>query len=571
VHLGKHYPYVVPIVKLRKVEGLTAQEQSKLMEQLVARASDLAQTGSVMMVEMVQVAEDFLAEHNRDPNMSAWEQMKAREALEKQDERRAQDELDQLMNTGITKWGGPLSPTTSSQGLAANDKDISEDQPVGPASTVIERELMRQRQALDAARRVRSGQAEALSVEDEEIVDLGDDMDDFDDLMEEEPHFVSPSTSRYLSDFVELGVLGRGGGGEVVKVRNRLDRRVYAIKKIVLQSEKGRLANYTALQNRKLRREVTTISRMTHKNIVRYYQAWVEGADEAVEESEKLVEEVAEQLGTFEESDGDDSSTSSGGWWEKSPAERHLDPSVESRRNMKSSSSEEKNHSSIERLEGEALRKEDFTSSSFLSESQDSEMHSNSKVNLLTTENDYDFQSPLLTGFGFQDNVYDRELGPKDVKRAVQHSEDSNSDSWGESSKKVDGEGGAVLYIQMEYCSTTLRELIDEGHMMKMEENERWRLIRQVLEALVYIHSRKIVSGMTPYVLCITGKTYNADSASRSTEISNPGTSLLTKKEISGWVISDWLRRTEQKPRSTKRKVDLRLTACATQWRISVM
>ena len=28
--------------------------------------------------------------------------------------------------------------------------------------------------------------------------------------------------------------------------------------------------------NRKLRREVTTISRMYHKNIVRYYQAWVE-------------------------------------------------------------------------------------------------------------------------------------------------------------------------------------------------------------------------------------------------------------------------------------------------------
>ena len=45
------------------------------------------------------------------------------------------------------------------------------------------------------------------------------------------------SYSRYQTDFVELGPLGRGGGGEVVKAINRLDRRIYAIKKILLESE----------------------------------------------------------------------------------------------------------------------------------------------------------------------------------------------------------------------------------------------------------------------------------------------------------------------------------------------
>jgi eukaryotic translation initiation factor 2-alpha kinase 4 len=45
----------------------------------------------------------------------------------------------------------------------------------------------------------------------------------------------------------------------------------------------------------------------------------------------------------------------------------------------------------------------------------------------------------------------------------------------------------------MEYCATTLRNLIDEGAISKMDSNEVWRLARQIIEALVYIHSRNII------------------------------------------------------------------------------
>ena len=38
--------------------------------------------------------------------------------------------------------------------------------------------------------------------------------------------------SRYAHDFTEIGRLGRGGFGEVVKARNKLDGGVYAVKKI---------------------------------------------------------------------------------------------------------------------------------------------------------------------------------------------------------------------------------------------------------------------------------------------------------------------------------------------------
>ncbi|KGG50091.1 hypothetical protein DI09_8p300 [Mitosporidium daphniae] len=73
-----------------------------------------------------------------------------------------------------------------------------------------------------------------------------------------------PSHSRYYSDFEELEFLGKGGFGEVVKVRNKLDNRFYAIKRIKLKSFNQNL-------NKKLLREVLAISRLHHENIIWRY------------------------------------------------------------------------------------------------------------------------------------------------------------------------------------------------------------------------------------------------------------------------------------------------------------
>ena len=99
--LAKQYPYVQPKLELCHVTGLSKQEQKDLMCQLEKRAQECASVGSVMMCELVQVVEDFLLAHNRNPNMSEWEQMKAREALQQQQEERTkrdqEKELKRIM------------------------------------------------------------------------------------------------------------------------------------------------------------------------------------------------------------------------------------------------------------------------------------------------------------------------------------------------------------------------------------------------------------------------------------------------------------------------------------------
>ncbi|EGP84431.1 uncharacterized protein MYCGRDRAFT_30507, partial [Zymoseptoria tritici IPO323] len=67
--------------------------------------------------------------------------------------------------------------------------------------------------------------------------------------------------SRYLKDFDELGILGKGGYGQVFHVRHRLDGRTYAVKKAVLDE---------------ILTEVRSLSRLDHPNVVRYFSSWIE-------------------------------------------------------------------------------------------------------------------------------------------------------------------------------------------------------------------------------------------------------------------------------------------------------
>ncbi|KAJ4467220.1 kinase-like domain-containing protein [Lentinula aciculospora] len=76
-------------------------------------------------------------------------------------------------------------------------------------------------------------------------------------------------TSRWKEDWEELELLGKGAFGSVVKARNRIDSRIYAVKKVRLRTT----------QSDKIFREVNALSRLSHRFIVRYYTTWVETSE----------------------------------------------------------------------------------------------------------------------------------------------------------------------------------------------------------------------------------------------------------------------------------------------------
>ncbi|XP_059510046.1 eukaryotic translation initiation factor 2-alpha kinase 1 isoform X2 [Stegostoma tigrinum] len=76
-------------------------------------------------------------------------------------------------------------------------------------------------------------------------------------------------TSRYMNEFEEIERLGKGSYGKVYKVRNKLDRQLYAIKKIVMK----KITRYDCM---KVLREVKVLAGLQHPHIVGYHTAWME-------------------------------------------------------------------------------------------------------------------------------------------------------------------------------------------------------------------------------------------------------------------------------------------------------
>ncbi|KAI9020665.1 kinase-like domain-containing protein [Phycomyces nitens] len=100
------------------------------------------------------------------------------------------------------------------------------------------------------------------------------------DLFSKENGFynLSVHNSRYRNDFVELGLLGKGGFASAWKARNKLDGIEYALKKIRLgqdlEEEYGKDNPYE-----KIFREIKNLARLEHQNVIRYYASWLEYDD----------------------------------------------------------------------------------------------------------------------------------------------------------------------------------------------------------------------------------------------------------------------------------------------------
>lgn len=243
--------------------------------------------------------------------------------------------------------------------------------------------------------------------------------------------------SRYVREFEEVGKLGKGGFGEVVKARNRMEGTFYAIKKIKHRSDK--------LET--LLSEVLSLARLNHQYIVRYYGCWVEEIPESQDQSAL-----------------DDSGESS------------EDDEFESPVNIRSSS---------------FLQSRDSFQIDYFTNS----------MNPLLEYDDSDFDDRIVFAHSENesgDSTSD-ESDASDSESSSVSSEDESQETTTMSGSSTDGGsapvaplksavGKSMLYIQMEFCeNNTLLDLIEKG--LPDNSSEYWRLFRQVLEAVSYIHS----------------------------------------------------------------------------------
>ncbi|KAL3474012.1 kinase-like domain-containing protein [Aspergillus californicus] len=89
--------------------------------------------------------------------------------------------------------------------------------------------------------------------------------------------FNSSRTSRYAVEFSQVRLLGKGSFGEVYHVKNHIDKQDYAVKKIPLSQRRlEQLQRGNENQLEKITKEIRTLARLEHANVVRYYGAWIE-------------------------------------------------------------------------------------------------------------------------------------------------------------------------------------------------------------------------------------------------------------------------------------------------------
>ena len=307
------------------------------------------------------------------------------------------------------------------------------------------------------------------------------------------------SYSRYEKDFTELGRLGKGGFGEVVQARNKLDGGVYAVKKI---RQAPQLLD-------KVLSEVMLLNKLNHPYVVRYFSTWVEE-----EYSSSVQEEV---LSTTEEGTVSDS--------------EQVDFGYQSTGGL------------------------DFVSSSgyagieFGEEDSDSDSDSSSEnfkpTNPTATATEEDFDPFERATDGTSESV-------TDGTAAINSTETSQTNGLRHKRTQSDSRR-STLYIQMELCDRrSLRDLIRKG----MDGDESWRYMRQITEGLAHIHGHGIIhrdlkpdnifidATLNPKIgdfgLATTGRQYNTGPQNGSTSKVSPndtmtrsvGTALYTAPEL---------------------------------------
>lgn len=317
VTLNKTYPKTVPRCEVTDILGLNDNEVKELKASIIKTAEQ--NVGEVMIHEIVTQVETYLYEHNKNPGniTTFYEKMQNRKKLEETalDDLRSGKVLEDDPESDIVgqrrKPGESFNLEKNINPIRVSDDDDDFDANIrsrnhaGARSASLGSMIMEEesggalnkmgvtKKSWDVENKNEFDEGNSEGGEtwltdllkhkiSENLMEYDDDLDDDEEnecqqdqllqqqlLVQQQKQLGVEGGSRYHKEFQEIQLLGKGGGGEVWKVKNNLDRRAYAVKKILLNpTDKA--------SNNRIRREVTTISSLLHKHIVRYYAAWVE-------------------------------------------------------------------------------------------------------------------------------------------------------------------------------------------------------------------------------------------------------------------------------------------------------
>ncbi|KAI5771207.1 EIF2AK4 [Gulo gulo luscus] len=271
--------------------------------------------------------------------------------------------------------------------------------------------------------------------------------------------------SRYFIEFEELQLLGKGAFGAVIKVQNKLDGCCYAVKRIPI--------NPASRHFRRIKGEVTLLSRLHHENIVRYYNAWIERYERPVGSGMLPLDSDSDSQPQAQDGPAPSQQTAcSGGPDGLGSVEAAAPPPI---------------LSSVEwSTSGERSASARFPAASPGSSSDEEDDDDEEDDE---DEHEGVFRQPFLPA---SDSDSDIIFEDENSKSQNQNEDCNGKNSCHESEPSAVVEAVHYLYIQMEYCEkSTLRDTIDQG--LYLDTVRLWRLFREILDGLAYIHEKGMI------------------------------------------------------------------------------
>lgn len=245
--------------------------------------------------------------------------------------------------------------------------------------------------------------------------------------------------------------MGQGAYGEVLKVKNKLDQRSYAIKRI-------RINPNSKHYNKLITREIKLLSRLNHENVVRYYSTWVEQDTEDNKQNDKEFASIYENFKDL--SDLKDYSDFSDEVEDDSDSKKETLSPIESETEFEFEANSLESSKSSEESIGKILNK---------------------KKVIFSLNNKEESDESII----FAENSSESLKNKKSNKKSNSKENKTNTNLKAPVFRQY-------IFIQMEYCGgKTLKDLIDNG--LYLNEDKVWVLFREILQGLNHIHEQGMI------------------------------------------------------------------------------